>query len=56
MAADAMPIFSAPRRSTSLFSFGATAQGVMERRSSMRTNQGSSAASVIVFRPIVSRQ
>src|SRR5205085_10262957 len=54
--ADAMPSLSAPRRSNSLFSFGAVSHGPMFSRRSACSNHGAIAASVISPRPKCSRQ
>src|SRR4029450_598484 len=40
IAAAGMPIFRAPRASASLFALGATSQGVVDRRVSIRVNHG----------------
>jgi hypothetical protein len=44
MPAVGIPSFAAPRASAALFSFGATVQGPTERRRSIRSNHGASAA------------
>ena len=51
-----MPSFSQPRLRMSLFSLGATGQGAIDSRSSMRANHGSSPASAARASPWASRQ
>src|SRR6476660_2093860 len=51
-----MPSASAPRRRTSLFSFGATSHGVIFRRRSTRSNHGARSASLKPAMPNVRDQ
>jgi hypothetical protein len=52
----AMPSFAAPRARSALFSFGGTVHARIASRSSIRSNQGASAAGEMSVRPTWSCQ